>query len=1045
MGDRLQFGANEDGTFKWNTIQAKDIKKGEAHGEHGNIRKGTGLFSYKVTVEGEKVDKNSVIKAHNREIDVLNQYRADGQKLKKLDKAKFFGGPSNDDVRTAVKDLYAAKILHKTERDTALESLKNNPAGFLHLEEGFKNDEAFIKDALGVNGLILEHLTETQRNTESFVRAAVSQNGNAIQYASAVFKNNNGIVDAAIAKSPEALALLNMQQVIRIVSQDGLKLQHASDNDKDTNEVVHPAVTQNGMALQFASEEQQVDRETVLKAYDQKPESLQFAGRNLVAGLVSGDTSRFQYAHKDHRNDLDIVRDVTDQDMSLLQFAGKDAVLARVREDGTRISSASADHQKDYDIVKAAYDKNHSSIANIQDKDVIRRLVQEYGLNAVQYLHPNHRIDQDILHHAFTADPKQLKNQDVNFVKMMVELDSRRLADASKEAVRAIVSVNGMMLEHASQADQNDSEIVRAAFAKDKGSLQFAGKDAAAKIIEEQGFDALQYAHINHQQDLMQIAFRHDPDMLKKMNTGDVIRFLSTNGMALQLAGDIHQNNINVVRAAYENKKESLQFAKTERVIELIQEKKEAFQFAGDKHRDNPAVARAAFNEDPNSLKLAGKNAVIALVTEDGRKFMQASEQHKNDIDVLLPAYAKYPHALRSAGKEATIALVSQNGRALLDASDAFQKDIDVVRAAFNNDPRSLLSVDPETMLAFVKENPKAFEFANAEYRNDPVIVNRALMISDETLPFATREAQLTVVGDQFNLNMANPLTINHLFTRNKLFQDESFAVAFYERQPETIRYAPHRIAVMIMHKYPNKIEQLSETAKNTLQVVEASYAGYKDALHFAGRDAMVELVKKQPLALQDAPEKYKKDPAIVLEATYEDILSLHFADKEAVISLLKEGQVLFSDVNEEQRNTLEVVEAAYEGQAESLKFAGKEATIAFLKKNPMALEHAADAFKNDYDIVGVAFSEKKESFQFAGLEVVKRVIQSQPKALQYARNEVVLEIVKGDGMKLGDASKTHQDNPDIVYAAVKNNTSASQFMSDRLMRDDAFMDSLRS
>ena len=109
-----------------------------------------------------------------------------------------------------------------------------------------------------------------------------------------------------------------------MVSQNGWKLQLASNELRNDKEVVLQAVTQNGESLRWASKELQNDKEVVIISVSHSEENISFASdelrenvewrssflsteREILLKCHSINGLMLRYASEDERNDEEIV------------------------------------------------------------------------------------------------------------------------------------------------------------------------------------------------------------------------------------------------------------------------------------------------------------------------------------------------------------------------------------------------------------------------------------------------------------------------------------------------------------------------------------------------------------------------------------------------------------------------------------------------------------------------------------------------------------------------------------------------------------------
>ena len=131
---------------------------------------------------------------------------------------------------------------NKTDRDLALEAIKNDKFELEDADDTLKADREVVLGAVKSYGLALDYADDSLKADREIVLEAVRNYGCALQYADDTLKADREIV-------------------LEAVKSWGYALDDADDSLKADREVVLEAVRNNGEALKYASEELQNDPE----------------------------------------------------------------------------------------------------------------------------------------------------------------------------------------------------------------------------------------------------------------------------------------------------------------------------------------------------------------------------------------------------------------------------------------------------------------------------------------------------------------------------------------------------------------------------------------------------------------------------------------------------------------------------------------------------------------------------------------------------------------------------------------------------------------
>lgn len=128
--------------------------------------------------------------------------------------------------------------------------------------EELREDPAFVRQALEINGYALEFMSESQRMDRQLVMAAVRQAGGALRHASVALRADEAVVREA-------------------VRQDGLALEFAHEQLQASPQLAYEAAAQNISAMKFAPSALRADRSFVLRCLRHSTFALNFAADAL--------------------------------------------------------------------------------------------------------------------------------------------------------------------------------------------------------------------------------------------------------------------------------------------------------------------------------------------------------------------------------------------------------------------------------------------------------------------------------------------------------------------------------------------------------------------------------------------------------------------------------------------------------------------------------------------------------------------------------------------------------------------------------------------
>lgn len=213
--------------------------------------------------------------------------------LKKIEESSFYFGEMSEDLK---KDFDVAKALIN----------KNGYGGFDKIDESFKNNKellmlAYQSDTGGYNanaskedyvpqqfmndvevicaavkaGWSFDKVSDELKKNKQIIMASVERTPRDFEKLSEEFRNDESVLLAALEKKESFFtpyqfasdALKSSKEVaLKVMSKNGMSLEHVSDDLKKDKEVVLAAVQNRGFSLQFADESFRKDREVVMFA-----------------------------------------------------------------------------------------------------------------------------------------------------------------------------------------------------------------------------------------------------------------------------------------------------------------------------------------------------------------------------------------------------------------------------------------------------------------------------------------------------------------------------------------------------------------------------------------------------------------------------------------------------------------------------------------------------------------------------------------------------------------------------------------------------------
>jgi hypothetical protein len=199
-------------------------------------------------------------------------------------------------------------------------------------------EDCLHKGAIPTDNARLEWrlIVEGRKANEEYVMAAVTQNGLALEHASEEMKANEAIVTAAVQQNGKAFAVApeemknNLPIVMAAVTQNGLAQEHASEEMKNNEQIVMAAVRQTGMGLQFANEEMKAIESVVMAAVQQNGLAREHASEEMKANVTIVMTAvqlnglALKFAGEALKNNERVVLAAVTQNELALEHTSKD-------------------------------------------------------------------------------------------------------------------------------------------------------------------------------------------------------------------------------------------------------------------------------------------------------------------------------------------------------------------------------------------------------------------------------------------------------------------------------------------------------------------------------------------------------------------------------------------------------------------------------------------------------------------------------------------------------------------------------------------------
>lgn len=732
---RFELTGKDPSDMQWNRV--KGLADDQKHGEKGYVREGKGIFCYKIkNVYGRTLDENSLIDNINRMVDELNLAHPTQPQIEKLDHVWFFGlgGPSDSDVTTKLDHVYQQYVQHKaaiqvTERQGALASLVGNPDEFLNLDPKFKNDPAFRKDALSVNGLVLAHLSDQEKQDLATVEAAYNNNHDSLKLAKELG------VGALIKTRPQAF-------------------KHAGSDHQNNPRIVEVAY--------------EADHTTLLDA-----------GEQGVIALIKKKPQAFKDAGPTHQNNPAIAKAAFEADPTV-PFSEND-MIGIVTQDWTLLEHASDDHKNNPKILQAAYQKDNRALAFATEKGLFELMKIEPMAVAVL---PSEKQTRDVVLNACSVEPKligvldsriaqfnppelamffeqrkeliqhcgkavalilvkenpqrieQLKTDlkmNPQFVNDAYAANEKVLQYADPGMASKVVEKNGRALEHVSALNKNTAQMVYAACKNDRSAAQFATRKALLDMTEYYP-DGFTYLPDNLQKDPEFVAkafkspamrmsiLEKDPTQLKNADKATTMQFLGMNeknALALEHARDEFKKDREVIAAAFGKNRDSLQFGERDTVADIVVQNPKTLAHIGKLREDRNFMLSLPIKAKAKSVDDVKINELFEIAGNDYKKEPRFCRDIFRALQPASPYVVSIYQSLVPPAKDHKVV-----------AKTAFKKD----PAVFNG-MAPKLTQDPKHVLSLFETLPggsdhilSTYKALTPELKEDSAIAKAAYM-----------------------------------------------------------------------------------------------------------------------------------------------------------------------------------------------------------------------------------------------------------------------------------------------------------------------------
>ncbi|HFC29647.1 MAG TPA: DUF4116 domain-containing protein, partial [Oceanospirillales bacterium] len=344
-----------------------------------------------------------------------------------------------------------------------------------------------------------------------------------------------------------------------------------------------------------------------------------------------------------------------------------------------------------------------------------------------------------------------------------------------------------------------------------------------------------------------------------------------------------------------------------------VQQDGNNLEYVGSLLQDDKALVMMAIKQNTSALNYASprlkndRSLVISVINKDTYALNNASKLLQKDRELLLLTATKHNnHALYAQATEAdkarVLSAVKKQGDALKYVRDQFKKDKDIVLAA-------------------VKQDGYALQFADKSLQHDKQIVAAALQQRNKTSPQQKKLSKAQLLAAIKN----NPDSVD--FNDERFQTDKTLVLASINRKIDIPHYYDF---VNLKQNLKTDKDVLIALIKNSLKQA-AKTSNYdlfslRKYLHYLGhplqdKALMLQILKKQGLALEYASDAIKKDKNFVLAAIAQNGQALAFADKHfqqdksTVLSAIKQSPEAFYFADKKLKTDPDIIKAALKGK----------------------------------------------------------------------------------------------------------------------------------
>ncbi len=501
-----------------------------------------------------------------------------------------------------------------------------------------------------------------------------------------------------------------------------------------------------------------------------------------------------------------------------------------------------------------------------------------------------------------------------------------------------------------------------------------------------------------------------------------------------------------------------------------------ALKYTSDEIKKNKKIVLIAVKQNGMALEFADpslqkdRDIVMAAVKNKGTALQFASESLKREKDIILQAVKNNGEVIfelesEQIDKDIVLAAVS-NGDYIIDRIDKkYQNDNDIIIAAGLRNPNEIeyLKNQPsihnkKDMLELLKKGA-SLKLASDKLRDDKELVLTAISISAKNIEYASKRLknnkEIMLIVFKKDPDQIKYSTLQFKNATQQLRNNKQFILKLVSIDGDTLDYA-------------------SKHLKKDRQVVLAAIKQYIYALRFADksfkkdRETISLAVTKEGRTLQFADDSLKNDKQIVMAAIKQDGYALKYAskalraDRDMVLEAVKNNQNGYSLENTSKalRADREVVLEAVKNNPDVLNYTSKalkadrDIVLEAVKHYGSALQYAEEVMTKDKDIVLAAIKNDPDSIQYAhkslfsnrefvlaALNAIKKpkIIINLPFAsASPLKNDpdIVLQLVKINGLALQFANPTLQKDPQIVAAAIKQNILALKYAGEPIRQN---------